>query len=359
MFKNRKKIVLGLIIFLSIAAFYFLYIVREALLAVFYPLFFSILIAYLLNPLIVILENKGIERVCGIIIVYAALILVLTVLGIYIVPLMVSELNNLIEMLPFYTKKVQSIIFYFRKNYATTGLPESIKTVLDENIINMENVLLNILENILNKIMGVFSHFLSLIITPVLGFYILKDLHQIKESMVKIFPQKYRSKILNIVMDIDKTLGHYIRGQIIVSFMVALLITIGLYIIGIKYAVIIGLVAGIANIIPYFGPIIGAIPAVIFAALKGPMSALWALIVFVVVQQIESSIISPKIMQETVGIHPIIVILSLIFGGQLMGFWGMLLAIPVTAIIKVLLKHIISHILSVKVLSNIEDEKKQ
>lgn len=334
---------LGLIIFLSIAAFYFLYVIREALLAVFYPLFFSILIAYLLNPLVVILESKGIERVYGIIIVYVALILILTVLGIYIVPLMISELNNLIEMLPFYTKKVQNIIFYFRENYAATGLPESIKTVLNENITNIENVLLNTLENIMNTIIGIFSHFLSLIITPVLGFYILKDLRQIKETAVKIFPRKYRSKILSILIDIDKTLGQYIRGQLIISFIVAVLTTIGLYIIEIKYAIIIGLVAGIANIIPYFGPIIGAIPAVIFAALKGPMSVLWALIVFVVVQQIESGIISPKIMQETVGIHPIIVILSLIFGGQLMGFWGMLLAIPVTAIIKVLLKHIILH----------------
>jgi predicted PurR-regulated permease PerM len=149
------------------------------------------------------------------------------------------------------------------------------------------------------------------------------------------------------LVEVDKTLGKYIRGQLIVSSLVALMTTLGLLFLKIDYAIIIGAVAGISNIIPYFGPIIGAIPAIAIASLKSPASVLWVIIILIVVQQIESGIISPKVMGDSIGLHPVIVILTLIFGGKVFGFWGIILIMPVVAVIKAVITFMINNITGV------------
>lgn len=142
------------------------------------------------------------------------------------------------------------------------------------------------------------------------------------------------------MIEMDNSLGSFIRGQLLISAIVGVLIAVGLSIIGVDFALIIGLIAGIFNIVPYFGPVIGAIPAVISALLKSPLSAVYVVILFIVVNQVESSIISPNILGEHVGLHPVTVIFCIISGGYLFGILGVILAVPVTSIIKVTLRYI-------------------
>jgi predicted PurR-regulated permease PerM len=142
------------------------------------------------------------------------------------------------------------------------------------------------------------------------------------------------------MIEMDNSLGSFIRGQLLISAIVRILIAVGLSIMGVDFALIIGLIAGIFNIVPYFGPIIGAVPAVVFALLKSPLTAVYVVLLFAVVNQVESSIISPNILGEHVGLHPVTVIFSIISGGYLFGILGVILAVPVTSIVKVTLRYV-------------------
>ena len=142
------------------------------------------------------------------------------------------------------------------------------------------------------------------------------------------------------MIEMDNSLGSFIRGQLLISAIVGILIAVGLSIMGVDFALIIGLIAGIFNIVPYFGPIIGAVPAVVFALLKSPLTAVYVVLLFAVVNQVESSIISPNILGEHVGLHPVTVIFSIISGGYLFGILGVILAVPVTSIVKVTLRYV-------------------
>lgn len=142
----------------------------------------------------------------------------------------------------------------------------------------------------------------------------------------------------------DKSISQFIRGRIIVGIFVGITTTIALFILNIDFAFSIGMLAGIADIIPYFGPVIGIIPAVFFALLEGPLKALWVIITFTTIQQIENNIITPKVVGESVGIHPVTVIISLILGGGFFGILGMILAIPVVAVVKILYSYIVEKV---------------
>jgi predicted PurR-regulated permease PerM len=265
----------------------------------------------------------------------------------YLIPLIVSEISDLMTMVPFYTKSLQLIFQEMKQGINFGELPTGIKNVIEKNITGIESTLLSILNNLLNTMFSAFSHIVGFIVAPVISFYLLKDSESIRSGAQSLIPMNLRPKFVNILTDLDETLGGYIRGQLLVCSLIALLTTIGLYMINLDYALVLGVIAGIANIIPYFGPVLGAIPAVAIGALNSPGTVIWVVIVFIVVQQIDGAIISPKIIGESIGIHPVIVILSLIFGGQMFGFWGMLLAIPIIAVLKVLLRHITNSIFRV------------
>lgn len=312
-----------------------------------FPLVTGAIIAYLLNPLIAFLVNRGLPRTLSILLVYATLLSLSIAVLFYVIPVVVSEMSDLITMIPFYSKSFQYMFNEMKKGINFAGLPPGIKTVIERNVNNVENALLRTLQNVLDTMFSLFSHLIGLIIAPVISYYLLKDAENVKSGFFSIMPAKYKPKLINLLIDLDETLGGYIRGQLLVCSIIALLSSLGLYIIGLDYALILGIIAGIANIIPYFGPVLGAIPAIAIAVLRSPGYVFWVVLVFVVVQQIDGAIISPKIIGESIGIHPVVVILSLIFGGQLWGFWGMVLAIPAVAILKVLLRHAINSIFQV------------
>jgi predicted PurR-regulated permease PerM len=176
----------------------------------------------------------------------------------------------------------------------------------------------------------------------ILAFYLLKDLDFFKKlynDTLSVFIKKNDNrKLRNFLSDINSIVSNFIRGQLLDALIVGILCSIGLSIIKLDFAVLIGMTAGISNVIPYFGPIIGSIPAVIVGLLSGsPIKALFAVIVLIVVQQIDSTLISPKVVGDSVGLHPLFVMLSIIIGGAYFGLWGMLIAVPTAAIIKMFL----------------------
>jgi len=292
------------------------------------------------------LESKGVKRTYSILLLYV-LIISLTILAIIsIVPKLSSEFENLVRLLPNYFNRIYD---YFNNVFARyskhlDSLPtefHAIKGIFLDNLMDIQTFLLNYLKNITSSLIGTFSKMASFIIVPILTFYFLKDKDYFKKRMTLMIPKNQRNNVLHIGREVDKVLGRFIRGQLIVCAFVGISTTIVLLIIGVDFAIIIGLIAGVADVIPYFGPIIGIIPAVIFALLRGPVKAIWVIVSFIIIQQIESNVIAPKIVGESIGIHPIVVMLALLIGGSYFGITGMIFAIPITIILKITLSFLI------------------
>lgn len=182
---------------------------------------------------------------------------------------------------------------------------------------------------------------MNLVVIPIITFYFLNDKNYFIKKTYLTIPKKYRQDAKRLGKEIDRALGEFIRGRIIVAIFVGVSTTILLLVLRVDFALLIGMIAGAVDIIPYFGPVIGIIPAAFFALLESPVKALWVVLIFIGIQQIENNIISPKVIGEGMGIHPITIILSLIIGGGIFGILGMVFAVPVVAIVKILFSFII------------------
>ncbi|MFZ5639624.1 MAG: AI-2E family transporter [Bacillota bacterium] len=334
---QKKYLRIGFfLVFVPVVTGYLLYRVRIVLL----PFFMAVLVAYLLNPPVYWLERKKIPRLPAIILVYAAISVAVAAIVIYGIPAVMDELDQLAGAIPKLIRTTQDFADKIQSRYTRYALPENIRQVLDEKLAGLENMLLILTRKAAGSIIIMFSYLFSLLIAPVFAFYILKDLDNINKGMINFIPKAWRSDILAIFRDVDEIVAKYIRGNLTVAFIVGLLTGLGMYIIGLDFAFTIGFVAGLADLIPYFGPVIAAVPAVSLASLESRTLALYALLVILVVQQLENSIISPKILGESLGLHPLLVIFVLLAGGELYGIIGMLTAVPIVAIVRVILRYI-------------------
>ena len=303
------------------------------------PFIIAAAISYLLNPVVKVFEKKGIRRIFGVLIVYLIFISIILLLSFVLVPKLIKEISVLALNIPQYSSQIQEILKKFQDSYMNSGLPESFKDVIDDNIIMLQGMILSLLQSIANGIIEVFSQLFNIIIVPVIAFYMLKDSEYFKNQFILLLPKTKRTKFIMLLRDIDNVFGKYIRGQIIVGSFVGVFTTVALIMIKVKYAFILGIFAGISNIIPYFGPFIGIVPTILLALLDSSGKALYAAGAFILIQQIESGFLTPRIIGKSVGIHPVYVIMSLIIGGKLLGVIGLIMAVPVLAAIKLTLRH--------------------
>ncbi len=332
--------------FLLIAAlfFYILYLIRIAII----PLIIAIAIAYLLTPLVSLLEKK-MRRVFAIAITYVIFIGIIFIIFFFVIPLIINQFQIFIERFPTYMDNLTNVINDFLKNSVIIKGVENLigKEIIPKdasgitqyfiNRINIEEI--NFLQwtTIFGK--SVLNIILYFIVGPLLGVYLLNHADKIRTLLLKIAPKKSR-KHINIVLDrINRVAGRYIRGQILISIIVGILCTIILLILKIDFAVLLGFIAGLLNLIPLLGPILGAVPAALAALFISPLKAILVILLFVAVQQLDNYVISPNIMKYQVGVHPGIIIISLMVGGALFGIWGLLIAVPTVAVLQEILKY--------------------
>ncbi|MDI9476631.1 MAG: AI-2E family transporter [Natronincolaceae bacterium] len=318
------------------------------------PFIFAIILAYLLNPLVTYIETKGIKKLWAIFIVYFAIGLVTLVFSVTLFPRLTLEIKKLLNDLPQIGNNCYNYIYriYERYNRSVQNLPDEfdgIKKAFQPDILNVdrvENFIIQGISTVTDFLLSMFSRIVNIILIPILAFYFLKDADKFRNMLVSTIPKPRRREAIDIANDVNGVLSGFIRGQLIVAVLVGILTTISLLILKVEFAVVIGMIAGLTDIIPYFGPIIGIIPAIVFASLGGTKKVLWVILVFVAIQQVMSGIVSPKIVGQNVGLHPIIIILSLIVAGKFFGIFGLLVAVPVVGIIRVIGKHLMGHITS-------------
>jgi len=324
------------IIFLfAFITLYFLWLVRSGL----YPFIIALLLAYLLNPAVCYLEKKGLGRAVAILLLYVILFTIIIIGGIRLVPIFVRDLESFAKELPHILGKGEELFYLIQSHYQNSVLPYSIRVAIDNTVVSLQQAGQSFASDLADGIMGLITHFIGFAITPILAFYFLHDWQAIKEGLLLLVPGRLRQEFTLTIKDIDKVFSGVIRGQITVAIIVGMLVSSGLYFFNVPFALLIGITAGLLDIIPYFGAFIGAAPAITLALLESPLLAVKVALLFFVIHQLEGSIIGPKILGENVGLHPLTVIFCLFAGGELFGIIGMLLGVPVAAVGKVVVKH--------------------
>ena len=306
----------------------------------------SIIIAYALNPIINILERKNIRRFFGVIIVYLSLTAILFILSFLVIPNSGEEIKRLVSNLPLYFDQLSQVIdsFYTKYYSALGGLPpifQGIENIVMDNIVKLEGLLGNYLTGFVGGIISVASKVVSIVLTPILVLYFLVDKEYFKDKAIKLIPKKQRQDVLYLSSKIDISLRQFIKGRLLMSLYAGVMTAIMLLIFGIEFPFVIGFITGLADIIPYIGPLLGYIPAVFFAAISSPIKAIWISVLWVLIQWSENNLVAPKIIGENMGMHPMIILLSIIIGGGVFGVFGMILSVPLVAITKIVVIYIL------------------
>ncbi|MBN9656299.1 AI-2E family transporter [Halobacillus sp. GSS1] len=308
------------------------------------PLILSIVVYYLLRPIINLLESWRIKRIWGILITLLALVGIITMLVVLIIPFLEKQLISLAEELPRYIQDLINTIDEWLRNSIFsayyTNLFEDVDGMLNQIPDYISSYASETVEGITNIISTVTNVVVALVTLPFILFYLLKDGHRLPSFIIRMFPPKVRPEVSSVFRGIDHQLSAYIQGQIIVSFCIGLMMYIGFLIIGLDYALLLAAIASVTSVVPYLGPVIAITPALIISIVTSPFMVVKLVVVWTIVQLLEGKFISPQIMGKSLHIHPVTIIFVLLTAGHLFGIVGIILAIPGYAILKVVVSHL-------------------
>lgn len=321
---------------------WFLYQVRSIVLL----FFITGSIAYIINPTITRFAHKlKLRKGLAIGIFYIMIISPIIAILILILPILGNQIMSLVRDIPKYYEFLVDSLKHLQDTIQTS--PEMQK-LLDSFLASIrpriENYLATIGIKAFNFIVTLTNSIFTLILATVLNFYFLIDMENIEKWFMNILPQNIKDKTLNALKEINVSFKSFLKAQAILCLFVGLADGLGAWILGVNYALILGIIAGFTEIIPYLGPFLGAIPAIVIALTISPWKALEIAIWYLVVQQIEAHFVVPNVMGKTMGLHPLTVIFSLLVFGKLLGFLGVILAVPIVAVMKIILKVYITDI---------------
>lgn len=298
-----------------------LYLIRDVLAI----LFISLVFASALDPWVDSLQRRGIPRVLGIVILYAILLGVVSLTVILFVPLVADQVNQLVLRLPTLFKQATEGV---GGAAADPTLLSSVQKMLDTLNQSLVKITGSIFTGVVSLFGGVFTLFGILVLT----FYMTLEEHGIKKFLQSIAPVHYQPYLIQLLNRIQHRLGLWLRGQLILCLIIGTMTFIGVSILGVNFALVLSLIAGLTEFIPIAGPFIGAVPAVIVAFTQSPLKALLVIILYIVIQQLENNLIVPKVMQKVTGLNPVVVIVVMLIGAKIAGIPGVILAIPITII---------------------------
>lgn len=305
----------------------------------------SVVIAYILNPAVNYFESKGIKRAFSIALVYFIIALVFVVLFIVIIPKTINQFKALFLSLPDMFVNFTNYMDEMRRNlFANTPLVDKVVTNLNGALSSFLEGLKSggIFEKLANFVVGLrglLSTLLQMILIPVVTFYLLLEKDKICRFVGEKTPKRYKKFFKELWKDLDYSFSMFVRGRILMAIFVGIATALYLSVLGIEFALVIGIITCIADIIPYIGPFMGFVPAVLLAFIKSPIKAIWVGLLFMFVQWVENNIIGPKILGDSTGMHPLIILIVLIIGGGMYGVMGMIFSVPIASAIKIIYEH--------------------
>ena len=314
----------------------FLYQVRGALM----PFLFAGVIVYFLEPPSRFLVNHGFRRRGAVVLIYSISLLLLGVIMFRIFPLVLAELVKFADAVPELFDSIRSFFDSLNAKYAAFRLPQAIRSAIDEGVMNLQASGIALVRDIVENLVRVVSNVASLLISPVLAFYALRDYDILRARVLGRLPGGEKGQAAGLLHAIDRALNAFIRGQAVVASIVGCMVTALSFLLGIRFALLLGLLAGAGEFIPYFGPLLASIPAIVFGFIRSPLLGLKTAAGFAVIQQIEAAILAPRVIGDSVGLHPVLVAFILVSGGYLLGFWGLFLGVPTFVVLRLVLKFI-------------------
>ncbi len=326
----------------AVFAILFLYLARHVAI----PFFIAFALAYLMDPVVDKMESWNISRTVSVVILLLVFFSICLGAGLLLFPVLQLQAENLAKNLPKYIQVVQDWLKPFLERFA--GMDHTkIQEFLNEGLAKFGELPLKILgftsKFLWDSVSNLFSVFLmvfNLVIIPVAMFYLLRDFDIINAKLLGLVPERLREKTLDIVGDIDRVLASFVRGQLMVALSMGGLYALGLYFCQTPLSLSIGFAAGIANLVPYLGVIVGFVPAAVLTYLQTQdwMLLLGVVGVFAAVQTLEGMVLTPRILGDNVGLHPVAVLFAVLLGGDLFGLVGIILGVPVVAVLNVLLR---------------------
>jgi predicted PurR-regulated permease PerM len=320
---------------LMVLAVWFLYTIRDVIVL----LFISVILVSAMEPAVDYLQRKRIPRSLTVLGIYILLLVIIITAASFLVPPLIRQTEDFSQNFPQYSQKLGDsfgpISDFIQANHINLGA---------EQIVGQISSGLNSLtQNIFSKTIGVFSGLVSVTVVFAMAFYMSVEENGIKNFIVSVMPIRHQEYVAGLTERIKNKIGKWMLGQLIVMFIIFLLDFVGLSIVGVPYALVLGIFAGLMEIIPYVGPIIAAIPGVILGFIISPTVGFLALLVYLLAHQFEGNVVVPIVMKKAVGLNPIAVILALLIGAKLAGILGAVLSIPIAASISVYVGDAMEH----------------
>lgn len=343
---------LGFLLLLFVVTYVFLKInmvwqpILEIIITVLFPFFVAALITYLLHPLVEKIHNMGIHRGLAVVLIYS---LFFGGIGFALykgVPIFVNQIRDLAENLPVFADQYRYWLTEIQNQ--TSEWPMGLHERIEDGIVGFEKRLETILSAVLNSTVNILNSIFIIAIIPFIAFYMLKDIKVLKKAAWYLTPSKWRKQGIHFLRAVNESLGSYIRGQLLVCIIIGTVSTLLFWFIGMKFPLLLGFIIGVTNVIPYFGPVIGAIPAVIIAATVSVKMVLFILAIIFGLQFLEGNILSPLIVGRSLHMHPLMIMMALLAGGEVGGVVGLIIAVPILAIIKVAILHARDHFIKKK-----------
>ena len=321
---------LAVFLFIGVISLFFLYQLADIL-----KLFvISALLAYLLDPFATWLESYGASRTVATLTIFAGLTLLIGVFSYFLFPIAIQQLRSLQtgQIAEQASHAIENIESWVTAMAAFLGIDDV------DLVSTLKTNLTEALNESLGYVPGVVSLVGDLVIVPFLLFFLIKDARTMKKGFIDIVPNRLFEFSLNVLQKMDAQLGNYLRGQFLVALLVGMLSTVALWLLGVDFFMVIGPVAGLANMIPYVGPAAGGALAILASVLTtGDFQTILGIIIaFSLIQLIDNSLLSPLVLARNVELHPMVILLAILIGGKLFGMIGLLLAVPFTAIVKVI-----------------------
>ena len=305
---------------------------------IFVPLLIGGVLFYLTRPILHFLMNHKFPKWSAIIIIFALMGLLIWLFYILIAPIVTQQVNSLIDNAPEIINTVEGYVEYFltQREHMPTAVQDQISNVSGQ----LTDWASTIGSGIGSFIMSLFSGVLALVLVPFFLIYIMIDHKKFAPFVSKFFSGDRKAWVRKTLGDVDHTLKSYIVGQLLVSLVVGILLLIGYLIIGLDYAFLLALIGVVTNVIPFLGPYIAVIPAIIIALFQDPIMAVYVGIIMLIAQQIEGNLITPNVMGNALSVHPLTVITLILAAGNIAGIWGIILAIPFYAVVKTIVINI-------------------
>ncbi len=310
------------------------------------PFAVAALLAYLGDPLVDRLQTRGLSRSASVSIVFAAMTLLLLLLPLILIPLLNTQITTLVEKLPQYIDWIRERMMPLLVERLGVD-PELLGTdqivaMLKSHWQQAGGLAAAVIKSVSQSGMAILGGIMSLLLVPVVTFYFLRDWDVMILRVRELLPRKLESQVVDIARQSDEVLGAFLRGQLAVMLALGLIYSIGLWLAGLKLAFLIGMGAGLLSFVPYLGGILGVGGAVIAALVehRDIVHVVYVLVVFGVGQTLEGFVLTPWLVGDRIGMHPVAVIFAILAGGQLFGFIGVLLALPVAAVLMVILRHV-------------------